>query len=395
MEIMSNIYDYRIKSTNLYVETTFGEYLQYAKDLIKNNDLQRKRVKTSQTVYSLLKEDLLDGCVIPPLVLAIMSDDDRLKNMDSDELQGYIKVNKEKVLILDGLQRTHTLIAAEIAALEQKKERDFYNYKLRLEVYVNINRFGVLYRMLTLNTGQTPMSVRHQIEMLYSDMLDKEVNGVKLITEVEGSAYADKNEFVFKNTIDGFNSYMNRSALPMDRQDMLENIKMLEKMSKENISGDIFKEFLEGYIKIFDILCEKSKNCLVDQDRLDEYEIKSSPFAKRVSKAFSTSQALTGFGAAMGIMKDKGIIEDFDALNKIVKDIEENYIDDEEGEWFLEFLKRMDMIKVNAKKIGNAQRMYLQYFYRELFNEESDSYADLLQAVENGYRKYDSQVNGE
>ena len=74
---------------------------------------------------------------------------------------------------------------------------------------------------------------------------------------------------------------------------------------------------------------------------------------------------------------------------------EDNYIDDKEGEWFMEFLKRMDMIKVKAKKIGNDQRMYLQYFYRELFNEESDSYADLLQAVENGYRKYDSQVNGE
>ena len=34
----------------------------------------------------------------------------------------------------------------------------------------------------------------------------------------------------------------------------------------------------------------------------------------------------------------------------------------------MEFLKRMDMIKVKAKKIGNAQRMYLEYFYRELFN---------------------------
>ena len=196
---MSNIYDNRIKSTNLYVETTFGEYLQYAKDLIKNNDLQRKRVKTSQTVYSLLKEDLLNGCVIPPLVLAIMSDDNTLKNMESDELQDYIKTHREKVLILDGLQRTHTLIAAEMDALEQKKE-DFYDYKLRLEVYVNINKFGVLYRMLTLNTGQTPMSPRHQLEMLYSDMLDTEVNGVKLIREVEGTANADKKEFIFKNT---------------------------------------------------------------------------------------------------------------------------------------------------------------------------------------------------
>ena len=37
----------------------------------------------------------------------------------------------------------------------------------------------------------------------------------------------------------------------------------------------------------------------------------------------------------MGIMKDKGIIEDFDSLDKIVKDIDENYIDDEEGEWII------------------------------------------------------------
>ncbi len=395
MEIMSRIFDYRIKSKNLYVETTFGEYLQYAKDLLKNNELQRKRVKTSQTVYSLLKSDLLEGCVIPPLVLAIISDDDSLENMESDELQEYINANRDQVLILDGLQRTHTLIAAEADAIEKKVEHTFYNYKLRLEIYVNINKFGVLYRMLTLNTGQTPMSARHQIEMLYSDMLDTEINGVKLITEVEGAAYADRKEFVFKNTIDGFNSYMNRNSLPMDRQEMLENIKMLEKMSKENLSGDIFKAFLEGYIKVFDVLCEKANNCLADQDKLDEYEIKSAPFAKKVSKAFATSQALTGYGAAMGIMKDKGIVEDFNSLDKIVKDIEVNYADDEEGEWFMEFLKRMDIIKAKAKKIGNAQRMYLAYFFRELFNEESDSYADLMLAAENGYRKYDSQVNGE
>ena len=35
MEIMSSINDYRINSLNLYVETTFGEYLQYARDLVK------------------------------------------------------------------------------------------------------------------------------------------------------------------------------------------------------------------------------------------------------------------------------------------------------------------------------------------------------------------------
>lgn len=140
--------------------------------MVKNNDLQRKRVKTSKTVYSLLKTDLLNGCVIPPLVLAIVGYDDNLKNISNDGLQDYIKKNRSNVLILDGLQRTHTLIDAENEAIRQKNTDKFYNYKLRLEVYVNINKFGVLYRMLTLNTGQTPMSARHQMEMLYSDMLD-------------------------------------------------------------------------------------------------------------------------------------------------------------------------------------------------------------------------------
>ena len=60
---------------NLYVETTFGEYLSFADKIIKNNELQRKRVKTSKSVYALLKDDLKKGCVMPPLVLAVTQRD--------------------------------------------------------------------------------------------------------------------------------------------------------------------------------------------------------------------------------------------------------------------------------------------------------------------------------
>ena len=76
MIVMSKIFDNRINSCNLYVETTFGEYLSFAKDIIKNNELQRKRVRASKSVYSLLKNDLKRGCVMPPLVLAIAGDKD-------------------------------------------------------------------------------------------------------------------------------------------------------------------------------------------------------------------------------------------------------------------------------------------------------------------------------
>jgi hypothetical protein len=393
MEIMSRIKDYRINSINLYVETTFGEYLSFADQIIKNNELQRKRVKTSKSVYSLLKDDLKKGCVMPPLVLAVTKTDViDADEIDEEELLEYIKENTDDVLILDGLQRTYTLLDArsEMEKAGKKKMQQFLGYSLRLEIYVEINRFGVLYRMLTLNTGQTPMSLRHQLEMLYSDMLDTEIEGVILIPDNEGKADPDEGEFVFKNAVEGFNSYMGRNELPIDRQDLLDNIKMMENMSEENVTDDLFKEFLEGYIKVFNALRKITNEYVLIKEDAQEYEISESPFGKKVSKVFSTSQALTGYGAAIGKMKDNGVITDIKDITGMLRRL----IQKNDGyEWFLEMLLKFDRIKESSKKIGNAQRMFFHYFFRELFNKESDSYLDLEEAVENGYKKYNSQVN--
>ena len=392
MKIMSKIYDQRINSWNVYVESSFGEYLQFAKKIIHNNDLQRKRVKTSKTIYSLLKSDLQQGCIMPPLVLALTEigvlDP---QNPDEEKLLAYINENSENVLILDGLQRTYTRIDAddEMKLKEQKEYEKFLNNKLRLEIYVEINKFGILYRMLTLNTGQTPMSARHQLEMLYSNMLDTEIDGVRLITDKEGKADPDENEFIFKNAIEGFNSYMNRNELPLDRQDILDNVKVLEHMADENIAEDLFKEFLETYIKIFTTLRKITENHVVTEEDLQEYQISESPFGKKVSKIFSSSQALTGFGAAAGKMKDLGIIRSLADFADMLEKLEEN---NDGYAWMMELLAKLDSIKSSSKKIGNAQRMFFQYFFRELFNTESDSYLNLEDAVQNGYNKYYSQV---
>ena len=243
--------------------------------------------------------------------------------------------------------------------------------------------------MLTLNTGQTPMSTRHQLEMLYSNMLGKEIEGVKLVTDKEGKANPDEGEFIFKNAIEGFNSYMNRNELPIDRQDILDNVKMLENMSEENVSEDLFKEFLENYMKLFSAMQEITENYIITDDDLREYEISDSPFGKKASKIFSTSQALTGFGAAIGKMKDLRIITSINNVSNMVIDLK----DKNNGyNWMMELLKKLDLIKSSSKKIGNAQRMFFQYFFRELLNSESDSYLNLEEAVQNGYKKYYSQV---
>ena len=391
MNILSRAFDNRINSVNLYIEISFEEYLTFAKDIIGNNELQRKRVKKSRTVYSLLKDDLKQGCVMPPLVLAITQDETiKPESIDGFELFKYISENKNKLVILDGLQRTCTLIDADLEMhdKESKSYRNFLGYTLRLELYVGINKSGILYRMLTLNTGQTPMTARHQVEILYKDMLSKEFGEIRLVTDVQERPDPRKYEFSFKNAIDGFNSYLDRDELPIDKEDILANIKVLGNMSKEKMDQDLFIKFMNCYANIFKLLREASNDISYQKEDIQNIIGIENPFGYSVSKVFSTSQALTGFGAAIGKMQDLKVIESLDEISSI----EQGALDVSEGEWFEQLLHKLDEIKNNAKKIGNAQRMYFHYFFRELLNRDSDSYLNLENAVENGFQKYRSQL---
>lgn len=387
MNIVSKIKDQRIDSSNYLIQLTIGEYLSFAGDLINNNELQRKRVKTSKSVYSLLKNDLIVGCVMPPIVLAI-TDDINPETLNDDNIEELLK-RKDRVLILDGLQRTFTLLDA-LRDVDGEDKDNFLGKFMRIELYVGINKFGILYRMLTLNTGQTPMSPRHQLEMLYNNLLGKEIAGVTLISDSQGKAEPDENQFVFKNAIEGFNSYMTRDELPMDRLDILDNIKMLDKLSEEKVDQDLFKAFIELYIKFFNKVRTISDKHEFTADELDSIGIDGTPFGKSASKIFSTSQAMTGFGAAIGKMKDRNILSDFKEVEILIEKLDEKNAG---YEWLEELLNHMDEIKKTSKKIGNAQRMYFMYFYRELFNSECDAYLDLALAVDSGYSKYNSQVN--
>ena len=89
-------------------------------------------------------------------------------------------------------------------------------------------------------------------------------------------------------------------------------------------------------------------------------------------------------------MKDLEIIKSFENIVDVLEKLKEN---NDGYAWMMDMLLKLDTIKSSSKKIGNAQRMFFQYFFRELFNLESDSYLRLEAAVENGYKKYYSQVN--
>ncbi|WP_417454405.1 hypothetical protein [Kiloniella sp.] len=387
MQITSVLEDLRINASNMLIEMKIKEYEELVKDILQKNEFQRRRVRSSKTVYALLKQDILQQCVIPPVVLALTTNTKHSDLGDDNEFEKKLIEEKDHLVILDGLQRTHTIIDLlnELRSSDNQDDLNkLENIKIRVEVYVGINRLGILYRMLTLNTGQTPMSLRQQIEILYLDYALDGVKGVEFVREADGGMVNNSNQYNFKDIIEGFNAYLDRDALPLDKADILENISSLDKLSKENQGNDLFELFvksLNNFILTGEDLCNGSE---IGQDFVDEF---GAPFGKNFLKIFKRPQAVSGFGAASGKLIDFKIFTDLDQLNQEIAKIQ---VDDPED--FLEEInKSLLWLKNNTNKIGNAQRMFFTFYFRELFNKDSDAYCNLKSSATSALQKYKAQ----
>jgi hypothetical protein len=389
MKALTQTRDARINASNFLLELTVDEYLALADKALKRNEYQRRRVKSASSVYALLKEDLQKGCIIPPIVLGLPAVP-KEKEITTREICSVIEKKAEFLLILDGLQRTYTLVDLR-AELESKKDEDalgkLLRLTLRVEVYVGINRIGILYRMLTLNTGQTPMSLRQQIEMLYIDFAKIPIHGVTVIKEADDDAPQKLGEYTFRSVIEGFNAYLERNELPLDRFDILENIKSLEKLSTENQDANLFEDLVRTYDQFVKQVAKMTKGKKFTSDDLG---ISGQTFGKDARQVFTKSQAITGFGSAIGKLKDFDAIEGFAQITKWIPKLEPSNNADEALE---ALLKTMEKIRLRSKKIGNSQRLYFHFFFRELFNANGDSFLDLNKAVGNAYQKYQVQMS--
>ncbi|MDQ0863745.1 hypothetical protein [Arthrobacter globiformis] len=387
MKVASQLHDARINAKNVLLDITIAEYEVLVKGVLQNNEFQRKRVRSSKTVYSLLRSDLLIGCVIPPVVLALNSDVTLTDFANDEELADTIRNNAASLVILDGLQRTHTIIDLLNDLRREGDETQIKKVeesKIRVEIYIGLNRLGILYRMLTLNTGQTPMSLRQQIEILYLDYIDTNVNGVELIREAEGRTASKINQFNFKDVVEGFNAYLDRDELPIDKANILENINSLEKLSKENKSTELFEKYLEALSLLVETVADLCEGAELSVDYLER---NASPFGKNVTQIFKRPQAMSGLGAALGKLIDFEIIGSVDDAILSIKKLEV-----ESGDEFLEEMNNsLEWLKNNTTKIGNAQRTFFSFYFRDLLNRDSDSYADLLRASKSALRKYQSQ----
>jgi hypothetical protein len=399
MEFVSKLIDKKIMGLNIAAVLTIDEYFSFAPSILDKNDFQRKKVKSGGKTYDLLRDDLIQGCVIPPIILAVSG----AYGKDLDDLVSqavllgddfgqwaniYTFIEKAardgELLILDGLQRTLT-----INGILNRGEGNFTPQqitslrasKLRIEVYVGLSKPGILYRMLTLNTGQTPMSFRHQLEILYNDYIDNAdlPNGIRVVREVDDARARGVTKYKYADVIDMFYAYSTGSPMPYTKQGLVGELKELNflenfKFTPEN---DDMKQLLVAYNSISKQIENLDGNWsyeVADDQQGGEDGVVERPFATNTSSLFSRAQFMTGFGAECQRLIEQKQYPNIVAIGNLAEQLK---FSGEPNVSLDQLIEILDRISKKAKRIGDAQRAYGQYAFRALLNQNSDSYLNL------------------
>lgn len=403
MKFKSRLVDRKIMGVNLGVEVTIGEYLSFAGDILNKNEFQRRRVKTSGKTYDLLGRDLVDGCIIPPIILAvtdayaaelqplvasaISSGEER----SWAAIEGIVEraVGDRELLILDGLQRSLTMEGISSSrSLTPEEMTGFLDHVIRLEVYVGLSKTGILYRMLTLNTGQTPMSFRHQLEILYHDYIDNNSlpDGIEVLREVDDRRARRGGRYKYADVVDLFYAFSTGTPMPFDKQALvgeLREMRFLENYSYRPDSDEM-RDLLVVYNKLVSRISELAQSWTYKPEDYEDPIVR--PFASNTASIFARAQAMAGFGAECKRLMSLGQISNLSDLEATIAALQ---FSGEVEPSLVGLLRILDETGLKAKRIGDAQRAYFQCAFRALLMPESETYTDLSRCWLRGQEIYE------
>lgn len=213
--------------------TNYETSLNKLYPLIDRLDIQRNIQNT--TFYKRLELDILKGCIMPPITIAFVEDNNIDRTLE--EWEDYIVDNIKDGFILDGIQRLNTL----------NRIKNNLDLDIRRPLFLNVlicqSKDNLLYRMVTLNNGQKPMSVRHQIEILATNIYDFENMSLKIFSEKEARNNRYKDALKTADVISGYLAFLSNS-IGLESKKIIQS-KMDELIAKTIIESDITEDEIE------------------------------------------------------------------------------------------------------------------------------------------------------
>jgi len=200
------------------------------------NRFGEQRKLQSKGFYARLKSDILSGCIMPPITLAFVSDSST-NDLNAAQAQKFINENIKDGYILDGMQRLNTLHDAS-------EDLDFDDSRpIHINVIVAKKYDLLLYRMITLNNGQKPMTARHQIEMLTGGAIDLSAANFPVVTEKETENSKVAGAFKKSDIVEAYTAYLtnnvnnqNKKIIESKLNDILVGRVMESSLTDEDVS---------------------------------------------------------------------------------------------------------------------------------------------------------------
>ncbi len=224
-EPLSLDFDRRLQCYMLSARVDYEWYLRATTGSEENLTIQRDIIKGTKS-YETLRADIRRGCVLPQIVLSARNVP-VAKYLEYDPNVGFILASKadldgiaeivksidpKDVDIIDGLQRTNALRQTlDSLAIDDKQK--FLGRSLRLEIWLNIPFYTLAYRMLLLNAGQKPMSMKHQIDILSKGLDDdlSSIAGIDIIQVKDKRRRVKSGQFHLSTLAQVFQAWLQRN----------------------------------------------------------------------------------------------------------------------------------------------------------------------------------------
>lgn len=362
LEIIGSTKDLRTNTTVLYAQIELKDYLNLVGEDFDRFEIQRTRQKYK--AYNRMQNDILRGALLPTITLAINPQvvNNYIKLWDNNNREGLIKkmYDSQDIYILDGLQRTY--IINDLVEANQRLKRD---QKLLLEIWLEKEIKHLIYRLIVLNAGQKPMSMRHQVELLFMTMqgkLEEEINDLELFKEKEETRRNRAKKFPFDRIVTAYYCFLTKS--PEEKRENIV-VKQMDEFEVFNSDEDqlsrIFFEFTK-YLKEY---------VLLDEQVFRIYENAVEPEIKSPKNWLAEDNVINSFFSAVAQFKDDSVF--VRRVDKATQSLLTSLKKAKSGSDPLALRTLSEIRKgINPKKVnvGFETRRILNNGFKEFFREE-------------------------
>jgi len=269
----------------------------------QNGGIKGQRAKlTSKSALKIREQMVADfrvGAILPAVVLGAVDEGVNIENhfelsaKNKDFFRAYVLNNRDSLCIIDGMQRT--------TAMKEALELDAHlNPEIRVELWLSNSINQLIYRMLVLNTGQVPWTVRRQLEVLLQPILGyirNNIKGINIITSDENFRRSNAGEYQADKILEAFLIFGTRT----------EKVNARDAVSDEYIRLDFIEsssktELLSMFTQVF--------QRIIELDRVFSRVVNASNSRARFNKGldlFTSQPAMAGCIAAFAALFPKRI----------------------------------------------------------------------------------------